>query len=140
MVDVIKMLSLIYDEDSIIDCYYNEDFDGFKDMILSYGYAESEYEKFLENLENFYEFNFAQKDREIKKKNKYFNLVQKNIIDMMVCKNNSEVVKINVRRQFYEMLYTTNSKEFYKKTYALLMAYDPYEIDYYFKKQGLLVG
>lgn len=140
MVCVIKMLAIIYDEETIIDCYYNEDFEKFKNLLMQYDYPLEEYEKFLDNFEKYYEFDLAQRDREIKKKNKYFNLVQKALIDMLVFKNNSVVVKVSVRKEFYDLLFTVNSKEFYQKTYALMMAYDPYEIDNYFKKQGLLVG
>lgn len=140
MVCVVKMLAIIYDEDTIIDCYYNEDFDGFKNLLLKYGYTEEEYNKFLDNFEKFYEFDLAQRERKIKQKNKYFNLIQKSLVDMLVCKNNSVVVKINERKKFYDLLFTVNNKDFFKKSYALMMAYDPYEIDNYFKKQGLLVG
>ena len=34
------------------------------------------------------------------------------------------------------LLFTANSRSFYRKSNAVVMAYNPYEIDEYFKKQN----
>ena len=106
---------------------------------MEYGYSKEELDKFKDNFQKFYEFDIGQRDRTIKKKNKYFNLVQKSLIDMLVSKNNKETVKIEVKEEFYNLLFTANSKDLYRKSCALLMAYDPYQIERYNEKQGLLV-
>ena len=135
---VMEMLSLIYDEETIMDAYYNKDEDSFKRLITEYGYDK--YDEFIDSLEKYYEMDYAQKDSQIKKKNKYFNIVQKELIDMVNLKNNEKPILIEDRKKIYNLLFTANSKSFIKKTYALLTAYNPYEIDEYFKKQGLLLG
>jgi hypothetical protein len=38
-------------------------------------------------------------------------------------------------KEFYLMLCSAKSRSFYRKSNALVMAYDPYEIDEYFRKQ-----
>ena len=74
----------------------------------------------------------------MEKKNKYFNLVQKSLIDMLILKNQKEPVNNEVKNSFYELLFTANTKDFYRKSIALVEAYNPYEIDDYFKKQNLI--
>ncbi|MDE5889029.1 MAG: hypothetical protein K2H20_03320, partial [Bacilli bacterium] len=91
-------------------------------------------------FEGYYKFDLRQKKKAIKKKNKYFNLVQKYLIDMMVKKNSQEKVSSLEMNEFYDLLFTVNSKEFYRKSTAVLLAYNPYEIDEYAKKQGIVVG
>lgn len=136
---VMRMLFIIYDENKIIDAYYDKSEDDLDKIIMEYGYPKEELDKFKDNFQKFYEFDIGQRDRSIKKKNKYFNLVQKNLIDMLVYKNNKETVRIDVKEEFYNLLFTANSKDLFRKSYALLMAYDPYEINKYYEKQGLLV-
>ncbi len=136
---IIRMLTLIYDEETLVNCYYNKDIKTFNETLLMYGYQLEELTKFKETVARCYAFELGQKDRVIKKKNRYFNFVQKSIIDMLVYKNNVNVVDIKVKKELYNLLFTAESKDFYRKTYALKTAYNPYEIDNYFKKQNLLV-
>ena len=135
---VMEILSLVYGEDAIMDTYYEKNEDGFRELLMEYGYVK--YGKFIDSFEKYYEMDYAQKDCQIKKKNKYFNVVQKELIDMVCLKNNEQPILIEDRKKIYNLLFTANSKSFIKKTYALLTAYNPYEIDEYFKKQGLLLG
>ena len=65
---------------------------------------------------------------------KFFNAIQKLLIDMMVTKNNKGEINLEELVDFYELLFTANSFDFYRKTYALATAYNPYEIDEYFQK------
>lgn len=139
LVCVMRMLCILYDEDKIIDAYYAKSEDDFDKIIMEYDYPKDELDKFKDNFQRFYEFDIGQSDRSIKKKNKYFNLVQKNLIDMLVYKNNKETVKIELKEEFHNLLFTAESKDLFRKSYALLMAYDPYEINKYYEKQGLLV-
>ena len=136
---IIRMLSLIYDEETIINAYYNKDTKLFNSTLLQYGLPVEELTKFKDNLARCYAFEHGQKDRAIKKKNRYFNFVQKGLIDMLVYKNNQQVVDVDIKKEFYDLLFTANSNDFYRKSYALKLAYNPYEIDDYFKRQGFLV-
>ena len=136
---VVRMLILIYDEDSIVNAYYNKDIKGFDDILKRYGYPEEELKKFKDSFARFYAFENGQKDRVIKKKNRYFNFVQKALIDMLVYRNNVEIVDIQIKKELYSLLFTANTKDYYRKSFAIRVAINPYEIDEYFKKQGLLV-
>ena len=43
-----------------------------------------------------------------------------------------------ILNDFCDLLFTAKSKTFYQKSYAVLVAYNPYEIDEYVKKQKLV--
>ena len=137
---VAEMLCIIYGEENITNAYYNKDEDGFKNLIVESGVSEEYYNGFLNDFENYYEKEYVQRNSQLKRKNKFFNLVQKHIIDMATIKNNSWPIRIEDRKRLYSLLFTAKSDSFLKKTYALSTAYNPYEIDDYFKKQGLLLG
>jgi hypothetical protein len=139
MVSVISMLILIYGEE-VTNTYYTRDNDVFKKLITKYGYSDENYQKFIDVFDRYYSFDLGERTKPIKKKNKFFNPVQKCLIDMLVAKNNKEAVKIETIIDFYESLFTIKNKNFFKKTYTLMTAYNPYEIDEYFKKQGLLIN
>lgn len=137
---VIRILVLIYDESSIINYYNTLDEDHFNTLMIKYGFSVSDYSEFVNNFGKYYHFLKKQENKAIKKKNKYFNLVQKSLIDMLVKRNSTEKLDETVINEIYDLLFTANSKDFYRKSVALVQAYNPYEIDDYFKKQNLLVG
>ena len=60
-----------------------------------------------------------QSDKAIKKKNKHFNVVQKDLIDMLVKRNESEQLDKDVIKDFYNLLFTANNPDFYRKSVAL---------------------
>lgn len=137
IVVVIRLLVLIYGEE-IITYYNNKDENSFNVLMLKYGYPLEEYSKFVNNFNKCHNFSLKQEAKAIRKKNKYFNLVQKSLIDMLILKNQKEPVNNEVKNSFYELLFTANTKDFYRKSIALVEAYNPYEIDDYFKKQNLI--
>ena len=111
IVVVIRLLILIYGEE-IITYYNNKDENTFNVLMLKYGYSIEEYGKFVNNFNRCFNFSLKQENKAIKKKNKYFNLVQKSLIDMLVLKNQKEPVTNEVKNEFYELLYTANTKDF----------------------------
>ena len=134
---VIRMLVLIYGEE-IVKCYEDNNAEGFVNTILKYGYDSTQYEEFILNCNKFYKSELKKEDKAIKKKNKYFNLVQKYLIDMMIQRNNQKLVDSVTMKEFYDLLFTAKSNNFYRMSYALLVAYNPYEIYEYAKKQKLV--
>lgn len=136
LVAIVRMLIVIYTKD-IVACFETNNVSTYHDILMKYGFSQKGYNSFNLAVDKFVLFDDKLSSMEIRKKNKFFNLVQKYLIDMMVCKmKNSEVDK-NEINEFYNLLFTINSKDFYKKSYALLNAYDPYEIDTYAKKNGI---
>jgi len=133
MVTVIRALIFIYGVD-ILEAYQQKSKKRFNEILGKYGFDSKGIQGFRVNYEKFYRFNERQKDKAIHKKNKYFNLVQKSLIDMLVQKNMKEPISSDDKREFYDFLFTANSKSFYAKSVALVLAYNPYEIDTYFKK------
>ena len=57
---------------------------------------------------------------------------------MMVARIEKEKVSKKVIREFYNLLFTANSKSFYQKSYAVMVAYNPYEIDEYAKSKKIV--
>ena len=51
--------------------------------------------------------------------------------DMFNCNSN---LTVEDRIEFKKLLFTSESEDFYKKSYTLMMAYNPYELDNYMKK------
>lgn len=136
---VVRMLILIYGED-IINVYDSKNLGMWENLILKYGFEKNNYDNFIVVLDKFYNFDERQQKKTIKKKNKYFDMVQKYLIDMMVKRRNIEMLNNEIISEFYNLLFTANSKNFYRKSTAVLLAYDPYEIDEYAKKQNIVVG
>ncbi len=134
---VIRMLVLIYGNE-IVDFYEKRDADGFVNTILKYGYDVIQFEEFKVNCNKFYKAELKKEDKAIKKKNKYFNLIQKYLIDMMLKRDSVKMVDKVTMKEFSDLLFTAKSNNFYRMSYALLMAYNPYEIYEYAKKQKIV--
>ena len=134
---VIRMLILIYGED-IVKYYDTSDVENFNKLILKYGYDSTQYEAFKITCNKFYKAEVKKEDKAIKKKNRYINLVQKYLIDMMLQRNKLKLVDSVTLKEFYDLLFTAKSNNFYRMSYALLVAYNPYEIYEYAKKQKLV--
>lgn len=134
---VARMLVQIYGEE-IIDFYKNNKEEDFDKAILKYKYDENEYKNFKVCFLKFHTFDNKIQMKAIKKKNKYFNLVQKYLIDMFIKKTAKDKVSEDEKNDFYNLLFTANSKTFYQKSYAVAVAYNPYEIYEYAKKMKLV--
>lgn len=134
---VVRMLVCIYGEE-VINCYENKDVNAFNNLLVKFGYEENLVEEFKMNCNKFYKAELKKEDKPIKKKNKYFNLVQKHLIDMMLKRDNLKVVDSVTMKEFCDLLFTAKSNNFYRMSYALLVAYNPYEIYEYAKKQKLV--
>lgn len=135
---VIRMLVTIYGEREIIDAWNSRDEVQFYSLLSKYGFNRVDIENFKVVLLKFYKSLKKQEVKAIKKKNKYFNLVQKYLVDMMVCRCKMEMVDTKIKEEFVHLLFTANSKDFYRRSTAVLLAYNPYEIDEYVKKQNLV--
>ena len=121
LVTVMRMIVLLYGELDITNCYHTKNekgMGGFDTNMTKYGYPQSELEKFKINFEKYYEFDMNQSKLHIKRKNPYFNRVQKNLIDMMFAKNKKVPLDGKQAQNFYNLLFTSTSNNFYRKTYA----------------------
>ena len=137
LVSVIRMLLIIYG-DEIIEDYENKNSKAFNKLLAKYGYEKELVKEFRMNFERTYKAMVKQEDKAIKKKNKYFNVVQKHLIDMLVKRHEKEEMDKNDIMEFYNLLFTANNSDFYRKSVAVKEAYDPYEIDDYFKEFNLI--
>ena len=102
-----------------------------------YGTVIEDANNFTVIVDKFYQMEKKQQSKAIRKKNKYFNAIQKFLIDMFINRGKQQPLKKKEIKEFYNLLFTANSKSFYRKSTALVLALDPYEIDEYYKKQIL---
>ena len=134
---IIRMLVLVYGQE-MPDFYDRKDVEAFNKTLMQYGMSEKEIEDFKVFVQRYYSMDKKQAGKTFKKKNKFFNVVQKYLIDMLVKKTRVEEVPKEIIEGFYSLLFTCNSTDFYRASVALLEAFNPYQIDDYFKKQQLL--
>ncbi len=133
---VARIIVLLYGELDIANCFktMNEHgMGGFNMNICKFGYPEEELIKFKNNFQKYYELDKKNQNQAIKSKNIYMDLVQKNLIDMFFYKKVMMNLNESDTKEFYDLLFTTKSKDLYKQSYALLMSEDFDEVDYYFK-------
>jgi len=133
---IIRMLVIIYGDDVIIN-YNNRNTSGFMEMLCRYGISNEMANDFIILVDKYNKFEMKQVEKTFKKKNKFFNAIQKCLIDMFVKKYQTEVITDDIIEKFYNQLFTANSKDFYRQSIALVTALNPYEIDEYYKKQKL---
>lgn len=134
MCTVVRLLLIIFGEEIILD-YQTQNPATLIFTLTKYGTSLEDANNFLTILERYYQFEEKEKDKAIKKKNKFFNPVQKYLIDMFVTKNKMTPFDKKAIKEFYMMLFTAKSRSFYRKSTAIVKAYNPYEIDEYFRKQ-----
>ena len=134
MCSIVRMLLIIYGEEVILD-YETKNPATLVYTITKYGTSIEDANNFMKIVDKFYQMEKKQQDKPIRKKNKYFNAIQKFLIDMLIAKYKQEKMDNKVLKEFYRMLFTANSASFYRKSTAVVLAYNPYEIDEYFKKQ-----
>ena len=134
MCTIVRLLHVIFGEEVILD-YQTKNPATLIFTMTKYGTSLEDANNFLTIVEKFYQFEKKQENKAIRKKNKYFNPVQKYLIDMFVKKHSASPFDAKVIKEFYRMLFTAKSRSFYRKSTALVMAYNPYEIDEYFRRQ-----
>ena len=59
---------------------------------------------------------------------------------MMFAKNKKVPFDGKKAQEFYNLLFTGDSKDFYRRTYAFAFAKNPYEVSKYFRKQMYLMS
>lgn len=132
---VSRIIVWLYGELDITNCYKtsNEHGMGGLDMnMCKFGYPDSELSKFKNNFQKYYDFQLKNEKNAIKEKNIYFDIVQKNLIDMFFYKYSAMNLGVNETNEFCSFLFNINSTDFYKKTLSILLSNDPYDICYYF--------
>lgn len=135
LVVVIRLLKNLYGELDLINPYKMNDEELLKENLSKYGYSKFKVELFLSNLQLFYDIEKENQNKQIKTKNHYFITVQKDIIDMLICKKLNFDLKQSDVTDFYSLLYTPYSNNPLQVSYNFLNAEDVFEIDRYFKKQ-----
>ncbi len=133
---IVRLLLLIFGEEIILD-YQTRNPATLIYTMNKYGTVIEDANNFTVIVDKFYQMEKKQKDKAIRKKNKYFNAIQKFLIDMFINRGKQQPLKKKEIKEFYNLLFTANSKSFYRKSTALVLALDPYEIDEYYKKQIL---
>lgn len=132
---VLKMLASIYGEVDIINPYIIRNEKSFQQNIMKFGYSLEGYESFIDNFLRYYELEEENKVLKTKIPNPYFVAVQKNLIDMFKVKRENYQVSEDDASVFFELLYTSKSKNPLKLSYNYLNAEDVLEVENYFLKE-----
>lgn len=135
LVVIIRMLIVLYGELDIINPWNVLDEELLKSNLAKFGYRKDDIELFFQNLEKYFEQELENEKQTIKSKNTYFIIIQKQLIDMLVCKKINFLLTEVETKDFYDLLYTPNTSDPLRLSYNYLMAKDVYEVDRYFKEQ-----
>ena len=133
---IARQLVLIYGQEVELD-YQTRNPATLIYTITKYGTSIEEANNFMLLVDKFYKMEQKQANKAIRKKNKYFNAIQKYLIDLLVTKNAKEPCDEQTIKEFHRLLFTVHSRSFYRRSTALVLAYDPYEIEDYYKAQNL---
>lgn len=135
LVVVIRLLTCIYSELDIINPLMTNNENALKENLLKFGYPTEQLNVFFNNLEQFNIIDEENENLQIKKDNPYFVTIQKQIVDMLICKKINFHLTQKEVMEFYDLLYTANCKDPLRVSYNYLFAKDINEVDNYFKKE-----
>lgn len=135
LVVVIRSLISIYSELDIINPMVIGDEELLKENLAKFGYDKTDIEVFLSNLQLFDDFEILNETNNVKKKNPYFLLIEKDLINMLIKKKLNFFITEHELKVFYDLLYTPNSTNPLRVSYNYLMSNDEWEIDNYFKTE-----
>lgn len=111
LVVCLRLLMIIYSETDIINPYKINSEETLMENIQKYGYPKENIQEFFNNLQEFWKIEKENENLTIKKDNSYFLKIQKQIIDMLITKKVNFHLLDEEIRDFYELLYTPESKE-----------------------------
>lgn len=135
LVVVIRSLISIYSELDIINPMVIGDEELLKENLAKFGYDKTDIEVFLSNLQLFDDFEILNETNNVKKKNPYFLLIEKDLINMLIKKKLNFFITEHELKVFYDLLYTPNSTNPLRVSYNYLMSNNEWEIDNYFKTE-----
>lgn len=132
---VIRLLVCLYSELDIINPIMTGNDDALKENLAKFGYSKEDLERFFQNLEAFYNLDLENEKLPIKKPNPYFVTIQKQLIDMLICKKLNFHLTEKEVIEFYGLLYTSSTKDPLRISFNYLTAENINEVEEYFKKQ-----
>lgn len=135
LVVVIRSLISIYSELDIINPMVIGDEDLLKENLAKFGYDKTDIEVFLSNLQLFDDFEKLNENNNVKKKNPYFLIIEKDLVNMLIKKKLNFFITEHELKVFYDLLYTPNSTNPLRVSYNYLMSNNEWEIDNYFKTE-----
>lgn len=135
LVVVIRSLISIYSELDIINPMVIGDEELLKENLAKFGYDKTDIEVFLSNLQLFDDFEVLNENNNVKKKNPYFLIIEKDLINMLIKKKLNFFITEHELKVFYDLLYTPNSTNPLRVSYNYLMSNNEWEIDNYFKTE-----
>lgn len=137
LVVVVRMLICMYSELDIVNPMVVNDPDLLYKNLTKYGYTKEALEVFFSNLQMYYDIEKENEkiNADVKKKNPYFVVTQKDLIDMFIAKKMNYHLTEDEVKNFYGLLYTPFTENPLRVSYNFLTATDVSEVDNYFKQQ-----
>jgi len=132
---VIRILILIFGEESISKLYKEKNSVAFLNFLSKYGMSKADIALFKEDFLSYYNFEQKNELQKIKVPNPYFKVVLNYLIDMFVTKKINSGVSFQDEEDFLDLAYTTHTKDFYRISYNYLMDTNPLSTEkYYYSK------
>lgn len=134
LVVVIRLLINIYGELDILNPFYIKNEVALDDNLMKYGLNKESISEFKRLLDGFYRIEKKNMSSLKKEINIYFIEIQKRIIDMFNLKRLNYGVTEEMRKEFFDLLYTPGTSNALRLSYNFLNAENIYEIAEYFKE------
>lgn len=132
MSNVIRQLSCVYSEAVVVSCFSTANKNNIISSFSVYGYSKENIELFLKNLLVFYtEYILTKKY----KKDSLIQDIEKNIIDMMICRMKKMLIDEENINLFEDTLYSPNSRSIPVKVYNFLLSTNGEAALDYWKKE-----
>lgn len=136
LVYVICMLIYIYSETDILNPYINRQNngeDGFRNNLGKFGLQPAKINKFLNDLEGYYETDHYNKVNRLTK-NEFFSYLQEDIIDMFLAKASSTNLDCAKYKEFENLLFSPNTTNEIRRKINEYVAVDSWAVINYYKE------
>lgn len=132
---VIRLLVCIYSELDLVNPFVTESESALISNLTKFGYSKENVDNFFANIQSFYDIDRENSSLMIKKENPFFVEIQKQIIDMLVCKKMNFHITNKDTEAFFELLYTEKTVDPLRLSFNYLTAKDVSEVEKYFQKE-----
>lgn len=132
---VIRLLVSMYSELDLLNPIMTANAEALKENLTKFGYKKEDLNLFFDNLQSFYNIDRENENLSVRKDNPYFVNIQKQLIDMLICKKMNFHLTEKEVIEFYSLLYTSATKNPLRISYNFLTANNMLEVEEYFKKE-----
>ena len=133
---VIRTLVTIYNELDILNPYQANNKEALIENLTKFGYSRVDLDKFFQNLENFNELEKEKERTKVFRQNPYLYEIEKELIDMLICKKMNFHLTEKEVKDFFELLYSPSTPNPLRVSFNYInMTPNVWQVVEYFNKQ-----